>query len=240
MTRASANIFCGTAWRKLSADAACRRVAGTALLAMSLSFAGCGQEPSEPAQAPVELDRAMTDPDEIAVRVVAEFLSIPPSEITLVSVEAKDFGDPSLGCPEPGMAYPQVITPGHRVLVEAEGRRFDVRVSGSHGRICRKPGRSGPANSSDGDRPENSSPVTSQIDHARASLAARLDLDIDDVRVTDVRRFTPEAAAPGCRPDCGADARDCGYLIGLFFDGRRYEYHSHAGRIEPCPALSAI
>ncbi|NND36039.1 MAG: hypothetical protein HKN81_02790 [Gammaproteobacteria bacterium] len=217
-----------------------RRLIGAALLAITLLVTGCGPGSFEPAEAPVQIDRAPTEPDEIAKQVVAGLLSIPVAEITLVSVEAKDFGDPSLGCPEPGMAYPQVITPGHRVIVEADGRRFDVRVSGRHGRICRKPGRTGPSRDSDGDRPENSSPVTSQIDQARANLAARLDLEAGDIRVTDVRPYEPGIASPGCRPDCGTSADGCGYLIGLFFDGRRYEYHSHDGRTEPCPALSAI
>ncbi len=234
MTIVASKNLSGTAMVKL------RRLIGAALLTIALSVTGCGQGSSGSAEAPAQPDREPTEPDEIAKQVVAGFLSVPVSEITLVSTEAKDFGDPSLGCPEPGMAYPQVITPGHRVILEADGRRFDVRVSGQHGRICRKPGRTGPSRDSDGDRPENSSPVTSQIDQARTNLAARLDLDASDIRVTDVRPYEPGIASPGCRPDCGTSAEDCGYLIGLFFDGRRYEYHSHGGRTEPCPGLSAI
>lgn len=234
MTKVASNNLSGTA------IANSRQLISAALLAITLLVTGCGEGPSGSTAAPAQLDREPTEPDEIAKQVVAGFLSVPVSEITLVSVEAKDFGDPSLGCPEPGMAYPQVITPGHRVILEADGRRFDVRVSGKHGRICRKPGRTGPSSGSDGDRPGNSSPVTSQIDQARSNLAARLDLDATDIRVTDVRPYETGIASPGCRPECGNSGGDCGYLIGLYFEGRRYEYHSHAGRTEPCPALSAI
>ena len=218
-----------------------RRLCPLALLAIATVSAGCGQDSSPPTvEQPMQLDRDASSPGDIAARTVADFLSIPVSEVTLVSIESKDFGDPSLGCPEPGMAYPQVVTPGHRVLMEADGRRFDVRVSGGHGRICRKGGRGGPASPSSGDRPENSSPVTSQIERARANLAARLDLDEREIEVTDVRRYAPGMAAPGCSPACDAGSEDCGFLIGLYGDGRRYEYHSHAGRTEPCPALSPI
>ncbi|MFW2404326.1 MAG: hypothetical protein ACN4GT_06120 [Gammaproteobacteria bacterium] len=232
-------IVASNNWRG-TANVNSSRLISITLLAIILLVTGCGQPPSGSAEAPVQLAREQTEPDEIARQVVAGFLSVPASEITLVSVEAKDFGDPSLGCPEPGMAYPQVITPGHRVILEADGRRFDVRVSGQHGRICRKPGRTGPSSESDGERPANSSPVTSQIEQARENLAARLELDANDIRVTDVRPYEPGMASPGCRPECGPGDGKCGYLIGLFFDGRRYEYHSYAGRTEPCPALSAI
>ena len=69
-------------------------------------------------------------------------MSLPIDQVVLISVEPQDFSDASLGCPSPGMSYAQVITPGHKVLLEADGRRFDVRVSGKYGKIChrRKPG----------------------------------------------------------------------------------------------------
>ncbi len=75
-------------------------------------------------------------PGDIALQAVAHALRIPPAGARVVSTEARDFPDASLGCPQPGMAYAQVITPGYRVFVEADGRRFDVRVAGNHGRIC--------------------------------------------------------------------------------------------------------
>lgn len=207
-------------------------------------LAACGETPpggqGDPARIAEPTAPATTDPATIAKRVVADFLSLPASEITLVSVEAKDFGDPSLGCPEPGMSYPQVITPGHRVVVEADDRRFDVRVSGISGKICRKPGNKGLQNKSGETPPEHTSPITSQVDHARADLAAQLDLDPEDIDVVDVRPFAPNIAAPGCTPDCGNENADCGYLIGLFFDGRRYEYHATDDSAVACPPLLPI
>jgi hypothetical protein len=109
------------------------------LLSICCMLIACeGASPDAPAESKQE-SAPVTDPTEIAKRTVADFLSLPTSEITPVSMESKNFGDASLDCPVAGMAYAQVITPGHRVVVEAEGRRFDVRVSGGSGRICRKP-----------------------------------------------------------------------------------------------------
>lgn len=46
------------------------------------------------------------------------------SEITVVSAEAKEWGDSSLGCPAPGYAYAQVITPGYQITLESDGKEY--------------------------------------------------------------------------------------------------------------------
>lgn len=223
-----------------SAAASAVRFCRAALLGCAVLLGACGQAPTE---LPVEpnASRASTDdPGIIARQVVADFLSVPTAEVTLVSVEAKDFGDPSLGCPAPGMAYPQVITPGHRVIVEAEGRRFDVRVSGKSGKICRKPSGNTSRGNSNGSRPDQTAPVTSEADRARSDLASQLGLDEADIAIADVRPWARGIERPGCRPKCAESAASCGFLVGLIVDGRRYEYHAHAGRATPCPALRSI
>ena len=42
---------------------------------------------------------------------------IDKGEITTVAVEAVNWSDTCLGCPEPDMMYAQVITPGYRILL---------------------------------------------------------------------------------------------------------------------------
>lgn len=46
----------------------------------------------------------------------------------LVSIEDREWPDGSLGCPQPGMVYPQVITPGYLVVLEAGGTRHAVHT----------------------------------------------------------------------------------------------------------------
>jgi len=93
-----------------------------------LSTSACKNTPAPPQP---------TDPDTVARRVIADFLSLSITDVILVSIEAREFNDSSLDCPEPKKAYQQVITPGHLAIVEAQGRRFEVRIAGSHGKICR-------------------------------------------------------------------------------------------------------
>ena len=45
--------------------------------------------------------------------------------IQIVSVERVDWPDSSLGCPEPDMAYAQMITPGYRIVLEHNGQRYE-------------------------------------------------------------------------------------------------------------------
>lgn len=54
---------------------------------------------------------------------------IPVDELTVVRAEAVTWPDPSLGCPQPGMAYPQVLVDGYWVVVEADGVEYDYRGS---------------------------------------------------------------------------------------------------------------
>ena len=46
------------------------------------------------------------------------------------SVEEFDFADASLGVPEPGVAYTQVITPGYIIILNAEGATYEYHASG--------------------------------------------------------------------------------------------------------------
>ncbi|MEJ2555265.1 MAG: hypothetical protein P8186_03345 [Anaerolineae bacterium] len=80
---------------------------------------------------------------EQAVRLAREDLArklgVAPEAIRLVSVEAVEWRDTSLGCPQPGMMYAQVITPGYRVLLEAKGKKYDYHTdTGRFVVLCEK------------------------------------------------------------------------------------------------------
>lgn len=90
--------------------------------------------PSEPAGS-----LSATLPAQAAVRIVSTELGLSPDAITVESVEEVNWPDASLGCPQPGMFYAQVVTPGYRVIVVAGGQRYAVHLNaGGRGRICHK------------------------------------------------------------------------------------------------------
>lgn len=173
-----------------------------------------------------------TDPGTIARRVVADFLSLPMAEVTLVSLNAQEFNNSSLGCPASGMSYQQVITPGHRAIVEAQGRRFDIRVAGAHGKMCRNSKGGGPKRNSG-----RESALTSMVERARHNLAELLKVEAPLILMVDMRPYHGSNPPTGCTPQCIASDAQCGYIIGLFYDGRRYDYHVTNGNAVPCPKI---
>jgi hypothetical protein len=55
-------------------------------------------------------------------------LEISSQGVELVGVETVEWSDASLGCPEPGKAYAQVITPGYRVILRVGGGEYEVHT----------------------------------------------------------------------------------------------------------------
>jgi hypothetical protein len=82
---------------------------------------------------------AANTPASKAIHLVAEQTGAAAEQVKLISEEAIDFSDSSLGCPKPGMAYMQVVTPGHKVALEYKGKTYDVRIAGGRGLICAPP-----------------------------------------------------------------------------------------------------
>jgi hypothetical protein len=92
---------------------------------------------------------AVIIPDEAAEPVqaaqadLAERLGIEKGEIKVLSVEAVEWRDGSLGCPQPGMAYDMVITPGFRVVLEVEGNRYAYHTDTTRRVVLCQPDESG-------------------------------------------------------------------------------------------------
>jgi hypothetical protein len=109
------------------------------LLLYGTCINGCadtGEAGAAASGAPESLLMMPPSAEDIAIQAVAGETGLDAADFVVVSSTAENFRDASLGCPQPGMAYAQVITPGYRVLLEAGGEIFDVRVAGSRGRIC--------------------------------------------------------------------------------------------------------
>lgn len=49
---------------------------------------------------------------------------VPLDQISLVSIEARQWSDASLDCPQEGFMYAQVITPGYLIILEAAGTEY--------------------------------------------------------------------------------------------------------------------
>ncbi len=85
-------------------------------------------QPSRPAQV------------EAAVAYLANELGVAPETIQVLSVEEVTWPDTSLGCPQPGMAYAQVLVPGFRIRLRSGGQDYALHTDGQANQVvlCRQ------------------------------------------------------------------------------------------------------
>ena len=76
---------------------------------------------------------------EVARQDLAGRTGAAANEITLVSASPQEWRDTSLGCPQPGGMYAQVITPGYRIILQALEKRYEYHTdSTSRAILCSK------------------------------------------------------------------------------------------------------
>ncbi len=65
------------------------------------------------------------------LRAASTRLNVPAAQLRVERVESREWNDSSLGCPQPGMMYAQVITPGYLVIVAGGGKRLEYHTDTS-------------------------------------------------------------------------------------------------------------
>jgi len=99
---------------------------------IALSLAGCGRA-SPTGALPTPL-RGYGDAQPIVDQAISDLeqrLGVSAKDVTVEQVKKTDFPDTSLGVPEPGKAYAQVITPGYIVRLTVAGKTYQYHGSGS-------------------------------------------------------------------------------------------------------------
>ncbi len=101
-------------------------------------------EPTNPppssSPGPPATDPALAPLAALAIADLAGRLGIPEAEITVHSSETVVWPDGALGCPQPGMAYPQVLVDGYRILLSAQGAIYHYHGGGERGPfLCEDP-----------------------------------------------------------------------------------------------------
>jgi hypothetical protein len=170
-------------------------------------------------------DRTIADK---AVRALADHLDIPVSAITVDSVRAIEWSDSSIGCPQPGQAYLQVITPGHRISLRVGEKLYTVNEANGRAFVCtrKKPAVSSLTN-------ELELVWAEQAAIARDDLAGRLGVDPSQIIVSSARGTT--------WTDTGAEyetTRSEGFVITLRHGSRNYTYHTDLERVIACPPIT--
>jgi hypothetical protein len=99
-----------------------------------------GDKPQMNPTLPAPSTSGMEGMIEKAKEDLAQRLSIPMSEISFVEARAVTWSDGSLGCPQDGMMYAQVLTAGYLVKLQYDAREFEYHA-GQDGALsyCKNP-----------------------------------------------------------------------------------------------------
>jgi hypothetical protein len=218
------------------------------LMGLLLLTAGCAtggtdapnDEPTrvlEPSPLPPALRGAGTDrardASQRAEEDLSRHLNVDSGDISVISLDAVDWPDASLGCPKPGQLHAQVITPGYRIVLQAAGQQYEYHSDSEAKQVVRC--------QDDQERlqtmQQKSSPEQAQIS-AQQDLASRLGIDIDEVVVSRVTEEMFPAGDLGCPcPGCPKSPMTGlvnGQRIILTVGDREYEYRARGMAVLYC------
>ena len=106
-------------------------------MALFAAAAGCGldiggppsQVPVVPTATPPANDTVPSEIETAARKFLAGELEVDEADLKLDSSEGVGWSDASLGCPQEGMMYAQVITPGYRLVFDLAGTSHAVHTN---------------------------------------------------------------------------------------------------------------
>lgn len=86
-------------------------------------------QPTVASPAAVSSPSPQTNPTvQLALSQAASRLGVSQADLRVERVEAREWPDASLGCPQPGVLYAQVLTPGFLVVVSAAGKQLEYHT----------------------------------------------------------------------------------------------------------------
>jgi hypothetical protein len=86
----------------------------------------------EPRAAPAgQVDQPVPGSEAAVAAAIADMsrqTGIPADQISVESVTAMDWPDSAVGCPQEGMMYAQVITPGYLIVLATQGQKYEYHT----------------------------------------------------------------------------------------------------------------
>lgn len=76
----------------------------------------------------------------VAKKSLSRQLNVGIDKISVVKASMVTWPDTALGCPQPGLLYAQILTPGYRIQLKANGKSYDYHAGTSENVIlCDNP-----------------------------------------------------------------------------------------------------
>ncbi|MFP4395225.1 MAG: hypothetical protein ACLFTI_08180 [Anaerolineales bacterium] len=194
-----------------------------------VSPAGADESPISVLPTPAPLSPAAQDAAEALQEEVAEEVEVTPEELEAIAAEEVQWSDASLGCPEPGRVYAQVIVPGWKIIFrDASGQSYEVHTDKAQGRwvICDQDQKEKSPATPEPLTPGESSPA---VQAAVRALGEDLDVSRQEIDVVEVEFVQWSDSCLGC----AGPGENClmvitpGYRVVLESGGEQYEVHTN-------------
>ncbi len=184
-----------------------------------------------------ELSAAEERALDMALETLEKELGLSRQKMSRQRVYAVQWPDSSLGCPQKGVSYLQVVTPGYVVSLTANGKIYTVHVGTGNAVICDRLATGLEARRVRGQN------IMKVYRAAQVDLAERLKIDPSEIAVTGMTPMTWDDSSLGC-PQTGKDYGQTaveGFVINMECRGRQYEYHSdnEGNRFVSCDELTS-
>ncbi len=164
-----------------------------------------------------------------AKRDLASRAGVAVEDVRIVEFQAVEWRDSSLGCPEPGKMYMQVITPGYRVVLEAGGQTYEYHTNqGNRAVLCGKTATSGTTQRL---RLEE---LRSVVERARNDLSQRLGVNSAGIVVTTVLPVSQVAEPAPCPEASRLAGSGTDYQVVLQAGGETYVYRVQGDMLVLC------
>lgn len=156
---------------------------------------------------------------ELARHTLAKQTNLPLESFKLDSVITVRWPDSSLGCPQPGMMYAQIVTPGYRVIFAASsnGVRHFVHVGAGRAIVCDETA----STRSQTEKNLRFGQRWQQSQKAQQLLADRLSVAPEKIRIIGTHSIPTDKAGPRCQ---GGPANAQIQTIELSYRNRVYRY----------------
>lgn len=156
---------------------------------------------------------------ELAIKTLAKQNDVALDKIQVDSVKAVQWSDSSLGCPQPGMMYAQVVTPGFLVtlLDVSKSTTHFVHVGAGRAVVCDKTG----STSTQTDKNLRFHHRWQLSQKAQKLLAERLSVTHNEVRIVGNRNIPPDELPASCT---GKESKIDTQIIELSYKNKVYRY----------------
>ena len=184
------------------------------------------------------LQMTKDEAEELAIEALAHRLGVGVDLVERRRTTAVDWPDASLGCPQEGESYAQVVTPGYLVTLQADGQVYSVHAGGGRAVVCATGLR--PVGGADVRESFESEPaiglpeakvLRDRVLQARADLAERKSVSPETIDLLEIKEVVWPDASLGCpRPGkVYPQVIKEGFLIRLRLEKRVYRYHAGQG-----------